>query len=1034
MVKCNPSYQVNLLRKAAVLHFWLIMTVLMGTYVQSNAQLIPFRQDYKWGFKNLRSGSVLEPKYDYVSDFDAFGNAVVTSEGKDAIMDTSGVLRTSLFPGVLIPFNESFYLEESLKDNRRRLVSYADGETMQDSIKSYKSYRANRWIGTNYTQVEMPGGKGLMKQNGEMFIPAAYSSITFQSDRFFARKNAVTHTYDREGVLIDSGRYSSYRVLSDGTYRTTGFSGKKIGVLDAKKKVIVPPKWDYVNQTDYPNFYVVSNREGKTHLFNVTRQECIDPFPFVSFVSYKNGYIKLYNGKKYGLINSEGEIILKDTFEIIKPWTKETVVAKASNRYGVFTSQGKSVSGLIYKLIEPISSHKVGLFINKHGKKGLYNSKGKKIIPCKYDQIERSGNVFRTKVGDITMHYTLDREGNITSSKQIKNLHVLSIKKFKLRDNFEELGSEPSVEDLRSFDPKRLVNDSLRIYLELQGSARTGYRLYDLKKKKGLTDYILKYFDLRQLVRGNVALVGILSNRRKNILVTRKGNFRNTYKYKGKTYRVSDLDQFQDDYFKFVSNTTKGLSGIINRNGKMILPPFYEKVQSVQDDRIIAKLPRKGWGMISTNGEVLIPFTFIELDYDNNQNPQFVKTYSDCGKAGFVDSIGHEITDLKYVDVRPFSNDFAAVKYNNRWTFVNQNGKEMSEPKYERVQDYSDGYAAVRISNRWGFLDSTGKEVIKPQYRNALSFGSGLAPAKIEQLYGFVNKNNQMVIPMKFKRAFSFKNGLAIVKKNKKYGIIDTTGNWVVMPRYRAIKPIGEGFDLKKGRIRHYIGNNNGEVYKKEYFKMVWDLGEGLYGVKKRRNRKVIDGAGRSKVAPRLLETKKFHSGFAWMKTKQGWGVIDTSGSFVVPDTFAYIIDFNLEGISLGSKKRNKVKIWVVDGKLRLETTEDWWNAGNKYLGQIGQNKRYITGNYSQRKGIVDEHNHVILAKNYSYISPFINGFSAVIMERSVGIYQLDGTKTCDPVYEEVVKVKGKKLFRVRRGGKIGYLDENGVWVMPIQN
>jgi basic membrane lipoprotein Med (substrate-binding protein (PBP1-ABC) superfamily) len=84
-----------------------------------------------------------------------------------------------------------------------------------------------------------------------------------------------------------------------------------------------------------------------------------------------------------------------------------------------------------------------------------------------------------------------------------------------------------------------------------------------------------------------------------------------------------------------------------------------------------------------------------------------------------------------------------------KWGFIDTMGKQIVEFKYSQVKDFSEGLAAVKTQDgKWGFIDYKDNMVIPNIYDDIYSFKNGLAWATIksDKKYGFINKKGEWVI------------------------------------------------------------------------------------------------------------------------------------------------------------------------------------------------------------------------------------------------------------------------------------------------
>jgi len=122
----------------------------------------------------------------------------------------------------------------------------------------------------------------------------------------------------------------------------------------------------------------------------------------------------------------------------------------------------------------------------------------------------------------------------------------------------------------------------------------------------------------------------------------------------------------------------------------------YDQVLNFIRGFALVKLNNK-WGIINENGKEIIPPKYDDVNVFSNGFAQ-VKLNN---KWGFVDINGREITDIKYDSVDNFKYGYSGVKLNGKWGIINELGREVVPIKYEAVGDCNNGEARVRINGVW---------------------------------------------------------------------------------------------------------------------------------------------------------------------------------------------------------------------------------------------------------------------------------------------------------------------------------------------
>ncbi len=236
---------------------------------------------------------------------------------------------------------------------------------------------------------------------------------------------------------------------------------------------------------------------------------------------------------------------------------------------------------------------------------------------------------------------------------------------------------------------------------------------------------------------------GALINRKGRVLATSKSN--------------ETPKQFGDMYQIFGK---KNLCGLVDKTGKWILPPNYDRIEKLEK--------REG---------IRLPNTKPTASANDDQYFEIWQNE----RCGVVDRNGKIVIAPNYDGISSFNKGHAAVLIDGKYGFVDSNNKIVIEPRYDYVTAYDD-VIAVKQHWKWHLLDRTGKDlnvqidgVISSRAKPWISDGYG-AIIK-DKLCGFVNSKGVITIKPQYDFAFGFSDGYALVWSDGVWRYIDTSGN-----------------------------------------------------------------------------------------------------------------------------------------------------------------------------------------------------------------------------------------------------------------
>ena len=209
--------------------------------------------------------------------------------------------------------------------------------------------------------IEKASGEGVMNRWGMVQIPCVYDNLS--------------ETYFEEGR-------SYYATL-----------GGKVGIIDARGRVIVPCEYDYVRRYLTTNLLLVE-RDEKQGLSLLDGTEVL-PCEYDDFTPWHDsGLLKSVRGDLKGLVSTEGEVVLPCVYIFAKQ--DETGLTKIN--------EGGWVDG----------NNKI-----RGGYWGVINEEGLMVLPCRYEKLTIYGSEIRGEDGEYI--YYFDHEGRV--KEQIKDWH-----------------------------------------------------------------------------------------------------------------------------------------------------------------------------------------------------------------------------------------------------------------------------------------------------------------------------------------------------------------------------------------------------------------------------------------------------------------------------------------------------------------------------------------------------------------------------------------------------------------------------------
>lgn len=197
--------------------------------------------------------------------------------------------------------------------------------------------------------VEINKKYGFIDRNGKIVVPIQYDLITGIHNGW-----AVFKREEHQGLINAKGEEKKF-VHEKYDLRGYFYEGsiifqhyKKMGIMDANFKVIIPPNYDYLG-------------------------------------NFKEGLVRFKLGNKWGFLDQKGNVVIEAKFDSEYDFEEGYASVTIGGKDGIIKPNGEY-------LIEPTFSHisnfSEGLaVVEEGGKRGFINAKAEWVVPPTFDQL-----------------------------------------------------------------------------------------------------------------------------------------------------------------------------------------------------------------------------------------------------------------------------------------------------------------------------------------------------------------------------------------------------------------------------------------------------------------------------------------------------------------------------------------------------------------------------------------------------------------------------------------------------------------------
>jgi hypothetical protein len=606
-----------------------------------------------------------------------------------------------------------------------------------------------------------------------------------------------------------------------------------------------------------------------------------------------------------------------------------------------------------------------------------------------------------------------DYNGTYNKPEEIEGTNLFKIAypaKIGLISDTGKILLKPQYDSIRSFDFRVFTGNSNN-WTEVKNK----FFIITDSKKQGLADATGKII----FPMGDWDFDSIIPNLDNYLIIFKKND---KYGLANKTGRIllkpvydkigQDDSDYNNDYISFEKN---GRVGLLSSTGKIIFQPIYENISyfGSKDNPLFFVTPKGITGIADNNGRLLVTPRFEKYQIFNNLNlkGEFASV-KEKGKWGIVDSMSKFLLKPEYEDIDYFvEGNLIEYKEKGKWGLKTFEGKVITPPQFD---SFGFPFPHDKIQHCFG-------DITEKKQENA---DDKLFPVSNNGKYGFINRQGELVILPKYDYVYNFYQGLGYVsiRDNQarekqgykrdtygvydgnfhkdssaydKWGVIDTKGNWIIKPEFNFIKEFSDGlaFALKEGK-GGFIDKTGNFVIPPKYDNP--GMGEYCQGY--------------------------FSNGFSEVNRDGKYFIIDKTGK----EFFQYMYSWSMEGASdFSPPSINRFKMERTDFS---DLSKVMFNDVSPPIDGI-----FIV-NYGGWYGLADQTGKLIFKPELNNLFPnFLfgkNNYISVGKDGKQAIMDLKGNYLLPPVYDQI-ESSDEKFFKVSLNGKYGLLDKNFREILP---
>lgn len=424
-------------------------------------------------------------------------------------------------------------------------------------------------------------------------------------------------------------------------------------------------------------------------------------------VSSEN-YFTAYTDNKYGVINSEGEVIIEPSYAeyIVIPNSKKDIflctydVNYSTGEYKTKALNKKNESIFTeYEQIDALENYDENknlyyengtIRVKRSGKYGLIDIEGKEILPTEYDEIK----TLKGLENSILVYK--DGKVGLVDSKGKKIIDTKYVNILAIEDDYK-LGyitvDENNKYGLVDCNNSKILDNKYEQIAPIFGNGNYVVKengTYKLITKDGSTIIEGKFDEVKQIKNDSIIIkldnkYGVLNTAGEEIVPAKYDDIKFSFK---DTYIVKENNQFE----------------LINKSGEPILKKKYQTMNYIEEADIIEASEDGIYSEIITSDNT-VKLTGIVSEINTKLGYIRININDEYKYYNF------KIEEKNNTEILS-TNTLFLIKKDGKYGYSDKNGNIVVECIYDEATEQNQyGYVAVKKGKEWGSLDKTGKVV-----------------------------------------------------------------------------------------------------------------------------------------------------------------------------------------------------------------------------------------------------------------------------------------------------------------------------------
>ena len=520
-------------------------------------------------------------------------------------------------------------------------------------------------------------------------------------------------------------------------------------------------------------------------------------------------------------------------------------------------------------------------------------------------------------------------------------------------------------------------------------------------------------------------------------------------------YTVEKINSSDINYYRIISD---GKSGVIDRNGNVIISPEYNTIKIPNPKRPIFVCiydydattgEYKTKVLNEQNQEILTDYqdvNTIEIKEIVSSIPyeKTVLQYQKDGKYGIIDFDGKEITKPIYEEIKnmPYREGELVVKKDGKYGVININGGKLLDYKYDYItgdnyystdKEYAlDGYIVgindengkmqygYLNSNRDQFLDTTFDKIYR---MNNVEDDDNIYLVVEKEGKTQLYKNDKLLLDNDYQSInYNEDSKLLILQKDNKYGVTDLNGKQILNVEYDQIQIPGNYITATKEGVTETYNLSGEKQANPQYTNVIMTDNENYYiAIDSNDKYGVISRDGQGIIPNQYNYIQYLYDNYFIVGGDSGKsGIVNDKGEEVIPIQYEVIQKLDNSDViqavygnilELYNKQMSKI-LEMENGKLEVNDNyiKVYSDTATQFVGtdgtlktdfEIFPNNTLYASEKDGKWGFVDNNNNVKIDYQYDKVTELNElGFAGIKKDGKWGVIDRDGNVIIQPIYE----------------------------------